>query len=538
LLRVNKELYNIASPYLYSRVVLTTDNAAGLFEGLEMKPTPAAGPYGRGKLRRREKFVGSAPPWVRSGPRVISLWKRKTKVVYEARWPEDSADSDEGEDEERKEDPDEASQSGSGGSGNNQVGDQTESKAAYPNKASHERKLQLLGYVKHLTIASVPVTRFSMRIVSTFLHLRDTPPEVERIATLFKICTHLRLSSRAIWYLAEWSNRHRSRSHPFARALLDIVKPRHLCLTHATISPQRRDAWLDARVDRERSVPAPDELDDVKSRWWTFCQRYNQVALSKLVQMWELDSMDVHGAVDAYVPPSSRGIVRVRYKACPCSASACKELEVELQAARDKRKSASAMEAMDSIDADEEKEAPRRDTGKGTADTSDVASISSETTNPESELDDDITPETCDQHIVLVGRSQGISRMIGGQGSLLKREHGESVDGVTKWELIDAWQFHETGAWGTEQRQAAASVETGDTGQTGGSGALGQAEGKVGDRPVTEEKIIRQVDEWMGALRLALEAQVEQGALGKDMVDKVELMYGAEADCCTVCESR
>lgn len=239
LMRVNKQLHDIASPYLYRDITLTTDNAAGLFEGLQMAPTPSIGPFGRGKYKAVERVQEPMRLEVRKAASRGLKAKSKRIEVKAAKWPEESADSDEGEEDEVEDG--EAVGAGSGEQ-NAVVGVAGTEEETYPDAASHQRKLKLLGYVRHLTIASIPVTRYAMRIVYTFLHPRGTPPEVERTATVFKNCTHLRMSGRASWALAEWSNRHRSRSHPFTRALLDMVKPKHLCLPHVTITPSRRDA--------------------------------------------------------------------------------------------------------------------------------------------------------------------------------------------------------------------------------------------------------------------------------------------------------
>ena len=190
LIRVNKKLYDIAAPYLYSRVTWTTENAAGLLYGLNMKEASAFGPYGRGKFKMVEKTERVPLPSRRGAigrSKMGGKVREKKVVVCEAKWPEESADSDSGSDNEEANDADEG---GTGGQGASAVESTSSadlfatSTSPYPDPASHARKLALLGYIKHLTIASVPVTRFSMRIVQTFLH-RETPLQESRTPARF-----------------------------------------------------------------------------------------------------------------------------------------------------------------------------------------------------------------------------------------------------------------------------------------------------------------------------------------------------------------
>ena len=107
--------------------------------------------------------------------------KLKRVKVKVAKWPEESADSDDGQEDEVE---DEKAVDPESGEHNAVVGATGTEEKTYPDAASHQRKLKLLGYVRHLTIASIAVTRYAMRIVYTFLNPRGTPPEVERTATV------------------------------------------------------------------------------------------------------------------------------------------------------------------------------------------------------------------------------------------------------------------------------------------------------------------------------------------------------------------
>ena len=216
-----------------------------------------------------------------------------------------------------------------------------------------------------------------------------------------------------------------------------MVKPEHLCLSHVTITPSRRDGFLDARIDRSSGPESADKLQDVKSRWWSFAHWYNQIALSNLVQMWELDSMSVHGVVDAYVPPSSMGWVKVWYKACPCSTPYPSNVIGDLAESYRKRSGLGDQEGLRGGDKGIKGAIPNRDglldnTKDDKANTDEIeddadqpldpagvdsdSESSSSGTSHTSMLPDGIEPQTCDQHLTLEGRSREIRAMLRARG--------------------------------------------------------------------------------------------------------------------------
>ena len=279
--------------------------------------------------------------------------------------------------------------------------------------------------------------------------------------------------------------------------------------------------------------------------------------------MWEMESLDVHRVVDAYVPPPDVGRVRVWYDACPCSVEACNDIEDEIilsaqpddegdtdDGVADRGDAASdddnGTRAGDELDVVQGHDAPGdADTDmseRGSAnnygfETCSIASVPSiDTRSSTSLLDPNIDPSTCDQHITLAGRSSDMTATIGGTGTRLKRENGESVDRVVQWEFVDTWrtatilQSLEENAKGGEGEISETGVAQCGHGASGGQGAVSdKGRGKDG------QDAVERIAQWAEESMRGVKQDVEKGVLARDVLDKVSIVPRDQVESCCVC---
>ncbi|KAK6910197.1 hypothetical protein I203_104229 [Kwoniella mangroviensis CBS 8507] len=285
--------HDIVGPILYSKVQISRENARKVFMGL------ATTPYDSRIVRTKPRKKANAIENIRK-----SWWGSDYRKRFILGYPYTPYKE---EDEEDFEPP-------------HQVHD-------YPTVKSHNRKLQLLTNVKHLTIASLPsriVSEDFAACVRHNFHNHGEDKPFSNVGTLV-------VKGQAVYDMALWIDDPLSRTtntghnHPFIYHLLNSMRPKAVCVSYPQLTTEHVERSLDKRLSPISPYLPEDQQTAIREQasntYRNYVHRlYRTVNYFTEIPKWTLDSFTIHQHKIGCLPYLSK-CVKVFFESCHCDDS-------------------------------------------------------------------------------------------------------------------------------------------------------------------------------------------------------------------------
>jgi hypothetical protein len=189
----------------------------------------------------------------------------------------------------------------------------------YPNKSSHTRKLEAFRHVKKLILVDLPCKKTGVHLEAwakprSYTERGLLMPNVERYI----------MRSKAVYQLAEWSERHTGSLHPFATGLSYAVAPTIVCVTYPTMDDGVATRFCEKREQMERTMVRKKTVSEkmitrnVLMRWFLFQITGIDGVLGKLMGGWKISDLTIHDVVQQKIAYLGAQRIRIYFKGCGC----------------------------------------------------------------------------------------------------------------------------------------------------------------------------------------------------------------------------